>query len=492
MLGTAGIVLSLLLLMYFAYRGVNVLVLAPLMALLAVVFGGGFDSLLPTYTQIFMQELGGYLTRFFPLFLLGAIFGKLMDDSGSARSIAHWTVDRLGHQRAILAIVLSCALLTYGGVSLFVVAFAVYPIGTALFREVGMPKRLLPGTIALGSFTFTMTALPGTPAIQNAIPAPFFGTNAFAAPGLGTLGGLVMLVGGTLWLQGRARRAMAAGEGYGSHEDAAPAPPGTGLEKEPHLPHRQRQAHDQAHSQDQNPTQQPLHTPPFWLALLPIVLVIGFNALFTYGVFPRTSFAQLAEPRFGATQLSAVAGLWSIIVALVLAIGFLVVAHWRRWTSLMASVNAGTMGSLLPIFNTASEVGYGNVIASLPAFAVVRNAVLGVSDNPLVSEAVAVGALAGITGSASGGMGIALSTLGKHYLVLASASGISPELLHRVAVMASGSFDSLPHNGAVITLLSICKLTHRQSYFDIFMVSVVIPLSALVAVVALGMVFGSF
>ena len=472
MLGTAGIVLSLLLLMYFAYRGINVLVLAPLMALLAVVFGGGFDSLLPTYTQIFMKELGSYLTKFFPLFLLGAIFGKLMDDSGSARSIAHWTVGKVGRQRAILAIVLSCALLTYGGVSLFVVAFAVYPIGTALFREVGMPKRFIPGAIALGSFTFTMTALPGTPAIQNAIPAPFFGTNAFAAPGLGTIGGLVMLVGGVLWLQNRARRAMAGGEGYGSHDDAAP---GNQV--------AQADAKEQAQAQS---------SPSFFIAVLPILLVIGFNALFTYGVFPRSSFAQLAEPKFGATQLSAVAGLWSIIVALVLAIAFIIVAHWRRWQNLMESVNTGTLGSLLPIFNTASEVGYGNVIASLPAFLVVRNAVLGVSDNPLVSEGVAVGALAGITGSASGGMGIALSTLGDHYLALANASGISPELLHRVAVMASGSFDSLPHNGAVITLLSICKLTHKNSYFDIFMVSVVIPVIALVSVIALGTMFGSF
>ena len=410
-----------------------------------------------------MKELGGYLTKFFPLFLLGAIFGKLMDDSGSARSIAHWIVGKLGKQRAILAIVLSCALLTYGGVSLFVVAFAVYPIGTALFREVGMPKRFIPGAIALGSFTFTMTALPGTPAIQNAIPAPFFGTNAFAAPGLGTIGGLIMLIGGTLWLQSRAKRAMAAGEGYGTHDHEAPSAAAD-------APRR----------------------PPFFLAVLPILLVIGFNAVFTYGVFPNTRFEMLAEPQFGATQLSAVAGLWSIIVALLIAIVFIVVAHWRHWRNLMESVNAGTMGSLLPIFNTASEVGYGNVIASLPAFLVVKNAVLGVSENPLVSEAVAVGSLAGITGSASGGMSIALSTLGGHYLALANATGISPELLHRVAVMASGSFDSLPHNGAVITLLSICKLTHKNSYFDIFMVSVVIPVSALVAVIALGTVFGSF
>lgn len=469
MIGIFGIVISLLLLMYLAYRGINVLVLAPLMALLAVVLGGGVDILLPTYTQIFMKELGGYLIKFFPLFLLGAIFGKLMDDSGSARSIAHWIVARVGKERGILAIVLSCGLLTYGGVSLFVVAFAVYPIGTALFRSVGMPKRFIPAAIALGSFTFTMTALPGTPAIQNAIPAPFFGTNTFAAPGLGIIGGLIMLVGGTLWLQSRAKRAMAAGEGYGAHENEA-----------------------LANGAEQQTQQEEQSGPSFFIAVLPILLVIGFNALFTYVIFPSSSFEVLAEPQFGATKLSAVAGLWSIIVALVLAIVFIIFAHWQRWKNLMESVNTGTMGSLLPIFNTASEVGYGNVIASLPAFLVVKNAVLGVSDNPLISEAVAVGALAGITGSASGGMSIALSTLGDYYLSVANASGISPELLHRVAVMASGSFDSLPHNGAVITLLSICRLTHKTSYFDIFMVSVAIPVSALVAVIALGTMFGSF
>ncbi|MBL8260601.1 MAG: GntP family permease [Candidatus Competibacteraceae bacterium] len=464
-MGVLGILISLGLLMYLAYRGINVLVLAPLMALLAVLIGGGADVLLPTYTQVFMKELGGYLLRFFPLFMLGAIFGKLMDDSGSAKTIAHWIVAKVGRERAILAIVLSCGILTYGGVSLFVVAFAVYPIGAALFREIEMPKRFIPGAIALGSFTFTMTAFPGTPAIQNAIPSPFFGTNTFAAPGLGTIGGLIMMIGGVLWLNARAKRAMANGEGYGDHRN---------------------ENLDAEVAKDAAPG------PSFFVALLPILLVIGLNALFTYIVFPGIDASYLAEPKYGATKLSAVAGLWSIIVALVIAIVFIIAVHWARWKNVVESLNAGTMGSLLPIFNTASEVGYGNVIASLPAFVVVKDAVLGVSSNPLVSEAVAVNVLAGITGSASGGMSIALSTLGAKYLELANAVGINPELLHRVAVMSSGCFDSLPHNGAVITLLGICKLTHKQSYFDIFMVSVIIPLIALVTVITLGSLFGSF
>jgi H+/gluconate symporter-like permease len=103
-----------------------------------------------------------------------------------------------------------------------------------------------------------------------------------------------------------------------------------------------------------------------------------------------------------------------------------------------------------------------------------------------------VNVLAGITGSASGGMSIALQTLGSTYAEMAQAAGIDPEILHRVSALASGGFDSLPHNGAVITLLAITGLTHRESYADIGMVSVVIPLASLISVLAIYSVFGSF
>lgn len=461
-MGTLGILLSLALLMYLAYRGINVLLLAPLLALLALLFSGETTLLLPTYTQMFMKAMGGYVIQFFPLFLLGALFGKLMDDSGSARAIAHGIVARLGGERAILAIVLACGLLTYGGVSLFVVAFAVYPIGAALFREAGIPKRLLPGAIALGAFTFTMTALPGTPAIQNAIPNPFFGTDAFAAPGLGIIGALIMLILGSRWLASQARKLMAAGEGYGSHRD------------------------DPADQDD-------LPRPGFWLALLPILVVIALNFAMAKQVLPSLDTSYLARPEYGGLQdARSLIGIWAIIVALTAACLLLVLMHWRRWQDLKQTINDGAFGSMLPILNTASEVGYGTVIASLAGFVVIRDLVLGVSANPLISQAVAVNVLAGITGSASGGLSIALKTLGAQYLAMANASGIDPELLHRVAAMASGCMDTLPHNGAVISLLAICKLTHRDSYRFIFMNTVVFPLSALVVVITLGTLFGNF
>lgn len=460
MIGVAGILLSLVLLMYLAYRGINVLVLAPLLSLLAALLGGD-PRMLAIYTQVFMVSLGGFVAKYFPLFLLGAIFGRLMSDSGSATSIARSIVARLGPSQALLAIVLACGILTYGGVSVFVVVFAAYPVAVELFRAANTPKRLIPGAILLGGATFTLSGMPGTPSIQNAIPMPFFGTDTFAAPGLGSVAGVVMLVLGMWWLNGRARRAVAAGEGYGDH------------------PH------------DLDLSQSP-HRPPLMIALVPLVIVLLVNLVMTWWVIPAMDLAYLAEPRFGGVGVNDVRGIWALVASLGLAILVAIALHWPRWRDLKGSVNQGTMSSLLPIFNTASEIGYGAVIASLAAFATVQAAVMAISSNVLVSEAVAVNIMAGITGSAAGGLSLALGMLGKTYAEAGAAAGISPEVLHRVAAIASGGLDSLPHNGAVITLLGICRLSHRESYLDIFMVSVAGPLAALAIVLVLGSTVGAF
>ena len=463
MFSTIAIIISLFLLMYFAYRGYSVLILAPLMATLAVALSGDILSSLPIYTTVFMKALSGFLLKFFPIFLLGAVFGQLMADSGAATAIARTVVSKLGANKAILAVVLVCAILTYGGVSLFVVAFAIYPIAKDLFKSAGVPKRLIPGAIALGSFTFTMTALPGTPAIQNAIPIPYYGTNAFAAPILGIIGSLVMFGLGMLWLQRRAHSAKAAGEGYGIHED------------------------DELHADNLDP-----HHTSFMVAMIPLVLVIGINALLTYEVFPNMDFSAL-QAQFKDLDIKGALGLWSIIIALVTAIIALIVLRLGKWTNLQHSLNKGAYSSMLPIFNTGSEVGYGAVIATLAGFAVLRDSVLNLSpNNPLISEALAMTTLAGITGSSSGGLSIALPILGKEYLAQAVAHGINPELLHRVAVMAAGGLDTLPHSGAVITLFAICHLTHKQSYKDVAMVTMAIPLIAVTVVIALGTMLGSF
>lgn len=485
MIGVLAILLSLGLLMYLAFRGVTVLVLGPLMATLAVVLAGGLP-ILGAYTQIFMTSTGAFIIAYFPLFMLGAIFGKLMDDSGSAQTIARRIIDWLGAGRAILAVVLCCAVLTYGGVSLFVVAFAVFPIAASLFRQADIPKRLIPAALALGAFTFTMSALPGTPAIQNAIPMPYFGTTAFAAPGLGIIAGLIMLVLGTAWLDRQAGRAKRAGEGYGNHADALPAPDV-----------RLREQAAPAEAFDLNevePGRPEKPSPPgFALAILPVVLVIAINFAFVEALLPRLDTSYLAEPQFGATNVEAVRGLWAIIVALVCAIVVLIALNWRRLESLKTSIDRGADAAVLPIFNTASLVGFGAVVAALPAFDLVREAVLSVGGgNPLVSLAVAVNVLAAMTGSASGGMSIALESLGPTYVALAREAGVSLEAMHRITAVAAGTLDSLPHNGAVITLLSICRLGHKDAYLNIFVVAVVIPILSLIVLITLATLFGSF
>ncbi|WIX32764.1 GntP family permease [Salinicola sp. JS01] len=465
-MSTLAIVVSLILLIVLAYRGITVLLLAPLMAALAVLLSGDGGLLLPIYTDTFMKALGGYLIKFFPLFILGALFGQLMADSGAAHAIARWIIKRLGTRHVVLTVVLACAILTYGGVSLFVVAFAVFPIGAALFRETGTPKRLIPGAIALGSFTFTMTALPGTPAIQNAIPIPFFHTTSFAAPGLGIIAGAMMLGLGTWWLQSRASRATRRGEGYGHHPDEQIEP----LETAAGVPEIGTLA-----------------------AFTPLVMVIGLNALLTYAILPGLDFSGLPEARFGTLDPGAMLGLWAIIIALLVSCAWLIVSRWRHWADLKGTINKGCFGSMLPVFNTASEVGYGAVIASLAGFVVIRDAVLSLAPgNPLISEAVSMNVLAAVTGSSSGGMSIALSVLGDDYLRMANAVGLNPELMHRVATIAAGGMDTLPHSGAVITLLAICGLTHRQAYPNIAMVTIVVPMITLVAVITLGTLFGSF
>lgn len=458
-----AILLSLALLMYFAYRGVSVLILAPVLAILAVVLSGQGTQSMGIYTQIFMDGMGGFAIKYFPLFILGAIFGKLMEDSGYAYSIARYIVNKLGDKHALLAVVLACAILTYGGVSVFVVTFAVYPIAAELFKQVNIPKRFIPGAISIGAFTFTMTALPGSPAIHNAIPMPYFQTDAFAAPILGLIAAVMMLVGGMWWMQHQLRVAAKNNEGYGTHT----------------LNEKELDIGDKILN--------------FWLALFPVVIVVVGNYLFSKLIIPMWNNSYLADEKFGGVSLSSVVGLWSIILSLAIACLFVIVLNFTRIKNLAESLNKGAMGSLLPIFNTASEVGYGSVIAGLAGFSIIQHFLMGISpNNPLISEAIIINVLAGITGSASGGLGIALEVMGANYMQLAQQYNIDPELMHRIAALASGGLDALPHNGAVITMLTICGLTHRESYKDVFVTAVIVPIIALIVIIFLGTIFGSF
>ncbi|MGB3461711.1 GntP family permease [Rhodanobacter lindaniclasticus] len=450
---------ALCFLMFAAYRGYSVILFAPIAALGAVLLTEP-SLVAPMFTGLFMDKMVGFLKLYFPVFMLGAVFGKLIELSGFSKSIVAATIGLVGRSRAILSIVLVCALLTYGGVSLFVVVFAVYPFAAELFRASDIPKRLIPGTIALGAFTFTMDSLPGTPQIQNIIPTAFFGTNTWAAPWLGTIGGIFILIVGLSYLDWRRRKAAAAGEGYGSNLVNEPEPFDA-----TRLPH-------------------PL------IALLPLVLVGVCNKLFTdwiphlYGETQSFLPSVVGSARPVVQEVSKVAAIWAVEGALLVGIACVLVFAWRAVMGrLAAGSQAAVGGALLASMNTASEYGFGAVIAALPGFKLVADA-LHTIPNPLVNEAVTVTALAGITGSASGGMSIALGAMADTFIHNANAAGIPMEVLHRVAAMASGGMDTLPHNGAVITLLAVTGLTHRQAYKDIFAITVIKTLAVAVVIAA--------
>jgi H+/gluconate symporter and related permeases len=440
------------LLMLAAYRGYSVILFAPIAALLAVLLTEP-AAVAPVFSGLFMEKMVGFVKLYFPVFLLGAIFGKLIELSGFSRSIVTAAIALLGRRHAIPVIVLVCALLTYGGVSLFVVAFAVYPFAAELFRQSNIPKRLIPATVALGAFSFTMDALPGTPQIQNIIPGSFFGTNAWAAPWLGLIGSLFIIVVGLLWLDRQRRRAQANQEPYG-----------TNLKNEPE-------------------TAEDVRLPHPLIAILPLIMVGVLNLCFTWWIpswyGAQSSVTLPGNPTPILTDIKKTTAIWAVQAALLSGILVVLIFGWRNIRGRLAEGSrTAVAGALLAAMNTASEYGFGAVIAALPGF-VVLSGVLQAIPNPLLNEAISITVLAGITGSASGGMSIALAAMAEHFVQAAQATGIPMEVLHRVAAMASGGMDTLPHNGAVITLLAITGITHKEAYGGIFAITIIKSLAVL-------------
>ncbi len=446
---------ALIFLMFVAYRGFSVILFAPIAALLAVLMTDP-AAVLPIFSGLFMEKMVGFVKLYFPVFLLGALFGKVIELSGFSKSIVSGMIGIVGQERAMLSIVLVCAILTYGGVSLFVAVFAVYPFAAEMFRQGDIPKRLIPATIALGAFTFTMDSLPGTPQIQNIIPTTFFKTDTWAAPWLGTIGSLIILALGVTYLNWRRRAAIAAKEGYG-----------IGHLNEP----------------DDIPKEDLVN--PF-VAISPLVIVTVANKIFTlwipqiYGASSSVQLAGMTQPL--VTQISSITAIWAVMAALVLGILSVFILAFRPVAAKFAEGSkAAVAGSLLAALNTASEYGFGAVIAALPGFLVIKDALKAIP-NPLVNEAVTVTVLAGVTGSASGGMSIALAAMADQFIAAANAAHIPLEVLHRIAAMASGGMDTLPHNGAVITLLAVTGLTHQQSYKDIFAITCIKTVAVFVVI----------
>lgn len=425
-----GILLGLICLAFLTYKGMSILWVAPVSALVVAAFGG--MNLLDAFTGDFMKAFGGYATSWFPMFMLGAIFGKVMEVTGAAESIAHFLAKKIGYKRAIIAVVVICGVLTYGGVSLFVVVFVMYPMGLALFREANLPRKMLPGSIALGAFAFTMTAFPGTPQLTNVIPATYFGTGPMSAPVIGIICGILMFVLGILWLQYRTKKLQAAGEVFDEPEGETTA----GVSN-------------------------PEDLPKWYLAIIPPLLIIIL---------------------FNAVKLN-------IVVALLVGVLAGIIIFIRRlktFGNVIKTLNDGASGSMLAILNTAAGVGFGGVIKAVPGFEQLKTLVTGIDASPLISEAIAINVLAGATGSSSGGVSIVLEALGPQFIELAKQSGIALEVFSRVASISAGGLDTLPQCGAVLTVLAVTKLTHKDSYIDIFMCCTVIPISATILAIILG------
>ena len=444
MLSLFGIFLGLGLLMYLAFKGYSIIWVAPLAAAV-VALTGGLD-IISTYMGPYMTGLVGFVKSWFPAFLLSAIFGNMMETTGAAKSIAVFLTHKLGSKLAIAAIVLSCAVLTIGGVSLFVVVFAIYPLALAMFREANISRKLIPGAIALGAFTFTMTAVPGSPQIQNLIPMQYFGTTAMAAPIMGLTATFILFFGGVFYLNWKRGKLESQGEFY-TEPDAAHLGKKDDGEKLPNI----------------------------LVALLPLVTVVTILNVLPYIV----TFTE--EQKAAGRSASEF-----IVYALLAGIALIFVLNINKREKLMKSLAVGSQGALGAIMNTSAAVGFGTVVRAVPGFADLTNILLAIPGNPLISLAVAVNLLAGATGSASGGMGIALAALGAKYMELAKTTGIDPQAFHRIASLASGGMDTLPHNGAVLTLLNNTGMTHKDSYFDIMVVSLILPIVASIPAIALA------
>ena len=448
MLETFCIGVSIVGLMMFAYRGWSIILIAPFFAVLSAILSE--FGIMPIYSELYMTRLAEYTKTYYPVFLFGAVFARLMEKGGLASAIAGKIMSILGEKQAILAVILGCAALTYGGLSVFVVAFVMYPFGAEIFRKANIPKKLLPATLWMGIFSFAMVAMPGTPQIQNIIPSSYFGTSTWAGVGIGLFATVVFLAISLGWLTFRAKLLQGKGEGYGGQVE-------------------QKQRKDR-------------RLPPWNLALVPLLMVIVINVILSnpfhwdWGFHWDESSLEAFLP-FNLALLAASVGkiqaIWSISVALILSSIAAAYIGRKRYQSgsenLLGTINYGAVSSCAAVLNVASGFAFGSVMVSMPGFLPIKEILISIGDSagPLVSAVLTTNIMGGITGSASGGLTIALSMLGETWASMATAQGIPLEALHRIVAIASIGIDPVPHCGALVTLLAICGLTHKEAYYDI-------------------------
>lgn len=431
MLSLIGLIAGLVLLIVLTIRGVNLFIAAPLCALIV-----GLTNGIPVFVgdgnfvSSYMSGFTGFIGAWFFMFLLGAIFGKFMEDTGAADALAQWIIQKLGYKQAVFAVVVACAVLTYGGVSVFIVAFSVYPMALSLFKDANLPRRFIPATLAFGSVTFTMTSA-GSPEIQNWIPIKYLGTSPFAAWEVSLVVAMFMATFGYWWLKRMIGKAVANGEGF--------------IARESDLDIQER---DYPH--------------PF-SGLIPLLVVLVLSFML------HEELAQLA-----------------LIIALGGGVLTLMLINYKYFVNLGEAVNQGTTGALLAIGNTAAVVGFGSVAKTTQGFTDTVAVMTSLPGHELIGAALAVSVIAGLTGSASGGQAIALPLVGPHYL----DQGVDPQELHRIVSISSGALDSLPHNGYVVTTIrAICGETHKDAYLPMGALTVVVPLIGVVMAITLFVLF---
>jgi H+/gluconate symporter-like permease len=447
-----GIIIAIGLFILLAMRGTSIFLVSLICTLIVIVSNGmALDKALLEYFPFGKLGAFTFAGKFFLLFVAGAMFGRVTGDSGNASSIALAMVKKLGAHRALLITVLTTALLTYGGVVVFVVIFAMYPLGLRLLKEADIPKRLFVAALALGAGTFTLSAMPGTPSIQNVIAAAALDTDLFAGALYGIFASAIMFVLGMLYLESQRKKSQASGEGFQpSSSDIATI---------------------QSVSDEGLPSWQ--------TAILPLALV-----LLTI-LIPRLLTLAQWQPDTGMTAdlinfASAQPLLWpSIALCLGLALTLALSASLRA--KALDSLGKGAEEAIIPLMATAVVIGFGGVVSHTEAFAEFTQWVTHLDLPPIISLFVAVSLASAVVGSSTGGLQIFLSSMAPAYL----EQGIDPEALHRIAAIVSGGFDSLPHCGAVVAILTITGLNHKQTYKDIGMVTVVIPTAAALATIGL-------
>ena len=432
LLSILGIVLGLATLITLALRGWSIILIAPLAAMIVLAFSQ--IDLLTGLNETYMKGFSSFAMKFFFLFLLGTIFGKVMEDSGAARKIADFLLRLTGKSNQLhvaMAIVAVCALLGYGGVSVFVILFVIVPIARPLFKEIDLSWHLFPGIYFFGVATFVMSMVPGTPQIQNIIPTKYLGTTATAAPALGLIASVFVIAANYVVLGWMIRRSKRNGEGYAGTDPSGAKAAATPDNREGSLP-------------------------SIWLAFMPsVVLLILLNV-----VRVDIVWALLGGIVAGMTLLS------------------------RYLPEKLKTLTGGATNCALPVINTCADVGFGAVVGSVAGFKSISSMLLSIPGSPLISLSLATQLLCGITGSASGGLGIAMELFAKQYLAL----GLNPEVIHRIASLATAGLDVMPHNGAVITALAVVGLTHKQAYKPIFMLAVVTPILTNAVAIVLAMI----